>query len=167
MKFKDLSSNNVKNVAMAPDLNACGKFLGVTVSDIDPLILGSYKCPRGTKFSLYQDKLISSTKITGSNGTVKEMAGFDDWHISIEFSFFPIVSVKYLVLDELNDILSVWKKRESILVVNSFFLNLGIKSIVLTKIDLPNNDTDHDLAVRIDALSDEVSPRLVDYTGIF
>lgn len=161
------------NFVSMPDPFSCGKFLGVTASDLNPVILGDYKCPRGTRCSFYQDRVLSSTKIIGMNGTIKELAGLDDWHITIEFLFIPSIAVPSislglgdssaglkgmdaLSLDELTDILKVWRKKDSIPVINDFFDSLGIKQIVLTKFEVPTRDRDFELPIRLEALSDEV-----------
>ncbi|MCB1158726.1 MAG: hypothetical protein H7A25_22155 [Leptospiraceae bacterium] len=163
------------SLVSTPDIFSGGKFLGFTASDLNPLQIEDYQCPRGTKVSLYQDKILSSTKVTGRNGTIKELAGFDDWHITIEFLFIPfftsIPSISFdsgiqlnsldkFTTDELKDILAIWKsnwkKKPSLKVNNQLFSELGIENIVLTKFELPTRDRDHELPVRLEALSDSI-----------
>ncbi len=156
-----------------PDIFSGGKFLGVTSDDLNPLKIDTYTCPRGTRITLYQDKLISSTKITGMNGSIKEMSGFDDWHLTIEFMFIPWLTdipsfsandnamlpsmkLQAMTFDELEDILKIWKKQDSLPVVHEFLNELKIEHIVLTKFEIPNRDRSHELPVRLEALSDEV-----------
>lgn len=39
---------------------------------------------------------------------------------------------------------------------NQLFSELGIENIVLTKFELPTRDRDHELPVRLEALSDSI-----------
>ncbi len=139
---------------MIPDIMPGGPFLIFTLSDFDPLILdNTYKFPRGTKVTCRQSKNISTTKINGRKGTIKEYSGFDDWRISIESIY--IANNVLLARSELLELLSKWKKEKSLSIYNRKLLILGIEKVVLTDFELPNEDRDFELPFRLECLSDE------------
>lgn len=138
-----------------------GRILNLEVFDLYPLIIGGYKFPVGTKVSLNQEKVLSTTKINGLNGTIKEISGFDDWHITIEYFFIPALPVgiaarasHLMMLDELDSLHDVWKEVESLEVINLKLNYLGISKMVLTRFEIPHPDREFELNVRIEGLSD-------------
>ncbi|TGK47509.1 hypothetical protein EHQ16_03270 [Leptospira kanakyensis] len=132
-----------------------GPFLGFTAGDLDPLIIGTYTCPRGTKVTGYRPKNHSATQVQGAIGTVKEVVGYDDWHLTIEFEYVSPVGLQAMALKELKEILAVWDQLDSVTVIHPKLNALNIKFILLTKIDLPDEDRAHELPVRLEALSDD------------
>lgn len=64
--------------------NAKGEIVRVSLND--------YALPPATMFSFRRAKNITRTNLLGSNGTVKEIYGFDDW----------VIDVKGIALDEPN-----------------------------------------------------------------
>lgn len=131
-----------------------GKILNFEVLDLYPLIIGGYEFPVGTKVNLNQEKVMSTTKINGLNGTIKELSGFDDWHITIEFLYIPDIATNLNALDELDSLHDVWKEVESLEVINLKMNYLGISKMVLTRFEIPNPDREFELNVRIEGLSD-------------
>lgn len=129
-----------------------GPILSITVGDLDPFMIGTYRCPRGTHITAKQEKIISYTKIQGAKGTVKQMSGFNDWQINISFIYIAIAQT--FVLLEIADIINQWKKTRSIPIIQTKLNALGIDSIVLNNIDFPDEDRWHELPVNITAVSD-------------
>lgn len=60
--------------------------------EIKEVSLANYILPAATMFQFRRAKNITRTNVLGSNGTVKEIFGFDDW----------VIDVKGLCLDEPN-----------------------------------------------------------------
>lgn len=87
--------------------------------------------PPATMFSFRRAKNITRTNVLGSNGTVKEIFGFDDW----------IIDVKGLCLDEPNrsakeqlDQLLLWEKlADAIEVSGSLFSRVDLKRICISE----------------------------------
>lgn len=139
--------------------------------DSDTLIIGSeissgYEFPSGTKISPRQNKIINKTKITGMKGTVKELSGYDDWHITIEF---PLLASSYgagflavpanpliqTMIQKLNELKDLWTKNETLYLTHSVLNAIGIKHIVMESFSLPNSDIHYKQQVSIVVLSDD------------
>ena len=138
---------------MILDLMPGGPMLIFTMADLDPLVIDSYRCPRGTKVSLVQEKIYNVTKLPGRSGSIKEFAGFDDWKLTIEFQY--VGMNKLLAQRELIQIKKIWRLEKALSVTNSKLTKLGIKYIVMTRLDLPDEERAHELPVRVEALSDD------------
>lgn len=63
-----------------------------SVGEIVQTSLNDFALPAATMFSFRRAKNITRTNLLGSNGTVKEIYGFDDW----------VIDVKGIALDEPN-----------------------------------------------------------------
>lgn len=139
--------------------------------DTDKLIIGSgflseYEFPSGTKITLRRSKIIVKTKITGMVGTVKELSGYDDWNITIEF---PLLAAIYgagffapppnplieTMIQKLKNLKELWEKNETLYLTHSGLNALGIKHVVLESFSLPNAEIQYKQPVSIVALSDE------------
>lgn len=131
-----------------------GPFLGFTAGDLDPLQIGTYTCPRGTKVTGYRQKNHSATQVPGAIGTAKEVVGYDDWHLTIEFEYVSPTGLQVMAFKELKQVLAVWDEIDSVKVIHPKLNALDINFILLTKIDLPDEDRAHELPVRLEALSD-------------
>jgi hypothetical protein len=138
---------------MILDLMPGGPILTFTTADLDPVVISTYRCPRGTKVTLSQEKLFSVTKVPGRSGSVKEFSGVDDFKLTIEFEY--VGMNKLLAQRELVQIKKVWRLFEALKITNSKINKLGIKYVVLTRIDFPNEERLHELPVRLEALSDD------------
>lgn len=132
-----------------------GKFLAVTGSDLDPIVIGTYVCPRGTKVTMIQEKAYSKTPVPGKAGTVKEVLGFADWNISIEFEYVGNTGLASEALAEWRQIFSEWSEETEVSIVNSKINAAGVMFVLLTRIELPDNDRGFELPVRIEAVSDD------------
>ncbi|MCE9499763.1 MAG: DUF6046 domain-containing protein [Leptospira sp.] len=134
--------------------------------DADPLFLGEseitgYEFPSGTKISLSQEKIITATKINGRKGTIKEMSGFDDWQITIEF---PLLAATYSIslgplvesmIRKLKNLKKLWLDPDSIPVLNEKMNALGIKYLVIKKFEIPDAPIQYNQPVKLTCLSDE------------
>ncbi len=126
-------------------------------TDEDPLRIGDMDFPPGTLLTLSQAKVITKTKISGRKGTVKESSGFDDWQIGIEVTIIANDN-KYgedAMIPKLKEFRKLWQEKKSLKVFNMRLNALGIKSLVLEKINIPDNKTYYLEKIRIDASSDE------------
>lgn len=130
-----------------------GPFLGFVADDLNPLIIGGYKCPRGTKVNLSREKRISMTEIEGASGTIKEMSGLKDWQISIEFLYVPVDNL--LIPLELKTIKRMLEIGTNLKVTHKKMNTLDIDYIVVTKLTLPDEENFYELPVQIEAVSDE------------
>ncbi|MEM7184530.1 MAG: DUF6046 domain-containing protein [Spirochaetota bacterium] len=140
-------------MSLIPDVFAGGSTFISTLSDYDVLLLDSFECPRGTKLSISHAKIISTTKINGMKGTVKEVSGYDDWNISIEFTY--VSPTQFGVLQMIRKLKALWFKQEPIAIGNKKINALGIKKCVITQIEFPDEERDFELPIRISAISDE------------
>ncbi|PJZ43625.1 DUF6046 domain-containing protein [Leptospira brenneri] len=132
-----------------------GPFLGFTAGDLDPLQIGTYTCPRGTKVTATREKGYSATQVGGSKGEVLEAVGWGNWRLTIEFEYVASTGLQALALAELKKILIVWNQLDSVRVIHPKLNSVGIEFILLTKIELPDEDRAHELPVRLEALSDD------------
>ncbi|MBW9233591.1 hypothetical protein JQK62_14980 [Leptospira santarosai] len=132
-----------------------GSFLAVTGSDLDPVKIGGYICPRGTKVTISQEKNYSKTTVPGREGTIKEIVGFHDWQLTIEFEFVSNTGMQLGAISELRDIKSKWKEMESLSIIHPKINALGIIWVLLTRIEFPDEDRGYELPVRIEAISDD------------
>lgn len=134
------------------------------VGDTDRLTLGDelfgYEFPSATKISLRQEKIITATKINGRKGTIKEMSGFDDWQIRIEFTLLAATysfSLPLLqsMLSKLKELRSLWIDQTSLPVINDRLNALKIKNVVLKTFELPDSGIQYNQPIILTALSDE------------
>lgn len=132
-----------------------GPFLGFTAGDLDPLIIGTYACPRGTKVTLHKEKNFSATQVPGAKGEVIEAVGWSNWRLTIEFEYVSPTGLQVMAFKELKQVLAVWNRLDSVEVLHPKLNELGIWFILLTKIELPDEDRAHELPVRLEALSDD------------
>ncbi len=133
----------------------------------DPVILKSslvgvfsFKFPADIRVNLRQDKIYTSTRIAGRDGTVKEVSGFDDWQITIEFKLVsPAYNISLPLIDsmitKLKDLKKLWRKESVLMVVNERLNALGINYLFLKTLDLPDGDSYWIQPVSIQALSDD------------
>lgn len=102
--------------------NSLGELVYVPLEDI--------QLPPATMFSFRRAKNITKTNILGSNGTVKEIFGFDDW----------IIDVRGLCLDEpnrsaknqLDELLEYYELASGVGVSGALFTACGINAVCIT-----------------------------------
>jgi len=91
--------------------------------------LQTFSLPPATMFQFRRAKNITRTNVLGSNGTVKEIFGFDDW----------VIDVRGLCLDEpnrsaqsqLKELLKFESLADSIEIVGSLFTDRNINRVCL------------------------------------
>ncbi|EKP13257.1 DUF6046 domain-containing protein [Leptospira borgpetersenii] len=132
-----------------------GTFLAVTGSDLSPVKIGGYSCPRGTKVTISQEKNYSKTTVSGREGTIKEVVSFNDFLLTIEFEFVSSTGMQLGAISELRDIKSKWREMDSLEIIHPKINALGIMKVLLTRIEFPDEDRGYELPVRIEAISDD------------
>lgn len=98
-------------------------------AELERVQMGDFTLPPATMFQFRRAKNIVKTNVLGSNGTVKEIFGFDDW----------IIDVRGLALDEpgrsaqeqIKELLEWEKLADSIEVVGELFSIHGIKRVAI------------------------------------
>lgn len=146
----------------------------------DPLILSgtgenknvSFRFPPGTKIGLSQNRIMTATKVPDRSGSIKEMSGFDDWKIDIEFNLvLPVYNdmiqrtdtridrvADFLgfqsIIDALKKLHRVWKQDRKLSVLNAKMNALEIEYFVAEQFSIPDNETYHHQPVRLSGLSD-------------
>lgn len=102
--------------------NSLGELVNVQLNDI--------QLPPATMFSFRRAKNITKTNVLGSNGTVKEIFGFDDW----------LIDVRGLCLDEpnrsaksqLDDLLAYYELACGVGVSGALFTACEINAVCIT-----------------------------------
>lgn len=143
----------------------------IITGDTDRLIIGSdffseFEFPSGSKISLRQEKNIVITNVAGMKGSVKELTGFDDWNITIEFNIYASVYGAGLLaapenplvktmIQKLKEVKKVWEETET-LYLTHFMLNaMGIKNVVMKSLQIPDAPYQYKQNIIMVALSDE------------
>lgn len=98
-------------------------------AELEEVRMGDFVLPPATMFQFRRAKNIVKTNVLGSNGTVKEIFGFDDW----------IIDVRGLALDEpgrsakeqIEQLLEWEKLADSIEVAGELFLLHDIKRVTI------------------------------------
>ncbi len=99
------------------------------VGEIVKISLNDYELPPATMFSFRRAHNITRTNLLGSNGTVKEIYGFDDW----------VIDVRGLALDEpsqsaedqINELLKWERLADSIKISGKLFNQRQIDRIAI------------------------------------
>ncbi|QAA81414.1 hypothetical protein EI546_06575 [Aequorivita sp. H23M31] len=85
--------------------------------------------PAATMFSFRRSKNITRTNVLGSNGTVKEIYGFDDWHIDVRGLCLPIPGKTSL--QQLEELLQWEKLADAIKIEGPLFRKLEIYRVAM------------------------------------
>ncbi|EMO53004.1 DUF6046 domain-containing protein [Leptospira noguchii] len=145
--------------------------LEVITGDIDRLKVSwsgnRYEFPSGTKIKAHREKEIVMTSIPGGkNGTIKELTGYKDWTITVEFTILastygagsfaaptnPLVKTMRQKMRELRDL---WEQEETLWLSHAMLRVLGITNVVCQKFELLNAPIQYKQGVIITFLSDE------------
>lgn len=126
--------------------------------EIKPQIMGDFRLPAASIVSFKRDKIISSTKMNGGYGTVKEVYGFDDWQVTINGFLIPDSTQPqgfFTPLDQEKE-LQKWDDLAcSIEVLGDLFDNKGIKNLTIKGMNFePMRGRPNIRAFTINAVSD-------------
>lgn len=132
--------------------------------ETDPLILismegNTLKLPAGTQVGVSQARRLTITQVNGLKGTVKESAGYEDWQVSVSGTFFApgyIVGVPGVpsIIQQIRSLSSIWKREEELTVTNMRLNALGITSVIMEKLDLPDAPSEYMQPFSFSLLSD-------------
>lgn len=97
--------------------------------EIVPIKMESYKLPPATLFSFRRAKNITKTNLLGSNGTVKELFGFDDWIIDCKGIAVDTPDVS--AFTQIENLLKWERLASSIQISGSLFTSKEINAITI------------------------------------
>lgn len=148
---------NFKGVELTDDLNVAQRmshlgtpivfpitFVGKSyqvyseIGEIELRNLADFELPAATLVNFSRAKLISKTKALASNGTVKELYGFDDWRIDIRGLCLadPSHATAQTALEMEAKLREFEGVVDNISVVGSLFTAKDINSIVIEKLHI-------------------------------
>ncbi|RHX92012.1 DUF6046 domain-containing protein [Leptospira stimsonii] len=143
----------------------------IITGDTDRLIIGAdslseYEFPSATKIKVSQDKKIELTSIPGGKGTVKELTGYGDWRITVDFTILAAVYGAGLLaapsnplvktmIQKIRELKKLWESNETLYLNHSMLNALGIKNVVCETFSLPDGPIQFSQEVNITFLSDE------------
>ncbi|AYV56125.1 DUF6046 domain-containing protein [Leptospira kmetyi] len=143
----------------------------IITGDTDRLVIGldlssEYEFPSGTKIRASQEKKIEVTAIPGGKGTVKELTGFGDWSITIEFTLLaatygagilaaPSNPLVKSMIQKIRELKKFWETNETLYLNHSMLNALGIKNVVCKSFDLPDGPIQYSQSITLTFLSDE------------
>jgi hypothetical protein len=143
----------------------------IITGDTDRLIIGSdffseFEFPSGTRISLRQEKNMVITNVVGMKGSVKELTGFDDWNITIEFNIYASVYGAGLLsapenplvktmIQKLKEIKKLWEEVETLYLTHFMLNSLGIKNVVMKSLQIPDAPYQYKQNIIMVVLSDE------------
>lgn len=97
--------------------------------ELEEVNLPSQVFPATTMFSFRRSKNITRTNVLGSNGTVKEIYGFDDWHIDVRGLCLPLPDKTSL--QQLEELLEWEKLADAVKIKGSLFRKLNIFRVAI------------------------------------
>lgn len=118
-----------------------------------PIKIGDVKMPGNTMIQVKGRKNIVVTEIPGGDGTVKEQVSHPDYEVTIEGVYTE--KNNKTVLRQLDLLVALWNKKESIPIVCPYTEKFNIKRIVITNIEPTlRKGFQSTIWFKIDALSD-------------
>ncbi|PKL32427.1 MAG: hypothetical protein CVV45_12805 [Spirochaetae bacterium HGW-Spirochaetae-10] len=170
------------NLNPVPSLNG-GKIIDIYETTFgDPLTLTgegadsfrSFRFPDGTRIRAGCERIMTATRVPDRRGSIKEMSGYDDWRIDIEFDLVLPAYSDLLpnpetpggldavadalglqsILDALKKLHLIFQIESRVRVTNERLQALGIEYLVIRSLDIPDNPTYNHQPVKITALSD-------------
>lgn len=97
--------------------------------DLEEVEMKTMVLPAATMFSFRRSKNITRTNVLGSNGTVKEIYGFDDWHIDVRGLCLPIPGKTSMA--QLEELLQWEKLADAIKINGSLFRKQDIFRVAM------------------------------------
>ncbi|AJA67316.1 hypothetical protein MYRA21_0072 [Myroides sp. A21] len=144
LKFDDVEFNIIEESDrkswMGTPIMFSGSFLGENYNvydkktgELEKVSMSNFDLPAATVFQFRRAKNLVRTNVSGANGTVKELYGFDDW----------VIDVKGLILDEPNQTakeqleeLIKWQElADSISVSGDLFETLNIERVCINEFE--------------------------------
>jgi hypothetical protein len=99
------------------------------IGEVKPKVMETYTLPPATLFTFRRAKNITKTNLLGSNGTVKEVFGFDDW--IIEAKGFAIDTPSSSASEQIKKLLEWENLASSIEISGKLFTDKDINSITI------------------------------------
>jgi hypothetical protein len=121
--------------------------------------MATFRLPIASIISFRRDKIMSTTKINGGRGTVKEIYGFDDWQVTINGFLIPDASQPEGFknpLDQEKELIKWDNLASSIEVGCELFTTRGIGSLTIKGVSFePMRGKPNIRTFTISAVSDE------------
>lgn len=92
--------------------------------ELEQVKMKTMTLPAATMFSFRRGKNITRTNVLGSNGTVKEIYGFDDWQIDVRGLCLPLP--EKTSIEQLEELLQWEKLADAIKINGSLFIKQDI-----------------------------------------
>lgn len=138
----------------------------IITGDTDRLLVGDYEFPSATKITCRQEKRIQFTPIPGKTGTIKELTGYDDWNITVEFTILAAVYGAGLLsapsnplvktmIQKMKELRAIWESKETLSVTHAMLKAYGIKNVVCKSFQIPNSPIQYNQPITIVFVSDE------------
>ncbi|EMJ92205.1 DUF6046 domain-containing protein [Leptospira alstonii] len=143
----------------------------IITGDTDRLVIGldfanEYEFPSATKIKASQEKKIEVTAIPGGRGSIKELSGYGDWSISVEFTLLaatygagilaaPSNPLVKSMIQKIKELKKIWETNETLYLNHSMLNALGIKNVVCKSFDLPSEPIQYSQTITLTFLSDE------------
>lgn len=96
---------------------------------VTPITMDNFTLPPATLFSFRRAKNITKTNLLGSNGTVKELFGFDDWIIDVKG--FAVDTPDMSASTQIHNLLQWERLAASIQITGELFTSKEIQAIVI------------------------------------
>lgn len=97
--------------------------------ELEEVELSTMVFPAATMFSFRRSKNITRTNVLGSNGTVKEIYGFDDWMIDVRGLCLPLPGKTSI--QQLEELLQWEKLADAIKINGSLFRKMDIFRVAM------------------------------------
>ncbi len=121
---------------------------------LDNKPLADFDIPPASIIDFRRAKNITKTRISGTNGTVKEIYGFDDWQIRIRGLCLDTPQMS--AYDQHLELLKWESLADSIQVIGELFKDKSIYRLVIEEIDFPQREgSTNIIPFVITAVSDE------------
>ncbi|MBW0433312.1 hypothetical protein DLM76_06555 [Leptospira yasudae] len=143
----------------------------IITGDTDRLTIGldlatEYEFPSATKIKAFQEKKIEVTAIPGGKGTIKELTGYGDWTITVEFTLLaatygagilaaPSNPLVKSMIQKIKEVKKIWETNETLYLNHAMLNALGIKNVVCKSFDLPSEPIQYNQTITLVFLSDE------------
>lgn len=123
---------------------------------IEKVTLNDFDLPPASIIDFRRSKNVTKTRLSGNNGTVKEIYAFDDWQIRIRGLCLDDPKAGITAYQQQQELLKWENLADSIRVFGDYFTDKSIYDIVIEDINLPQREgSTNILPFVITAVSDE------------